>query len=57
MDWDQMRKDQARARRAAWVAKSFRDKLEDVKGWLGFAFIALVTYCFIFGPMVGPRTP
>jgi hypothetical protein len=57
MDWEKMQKDQAKARRDAWKARPLREKIEDMKGWLGSAFIAFVVFCFIFGPLVGPRTP
>ncbi|NNH68241.1 hypothetical protein [Rhizobium laguerreae] len=57
MDWEKMQKDQAQARRDAWKARPLREKIEDMKGWLGSAFIAFVVFCFIFGPLVGPRTP
>ncbi len=53
MGLDFIKEEQARLRRA----RPFREKIEELKGWLGSAFIALIVFCCIFGPLVGPRTP
>lgn len=57
MEENRFAKLEAKHRRAERRARPVREKVEEVKGRLGYAFIAFVTFCFIFGPLVGPRAP
>jgi hypothetical protein len=57
VDDNRFAKLEAEMRRTERKARPMREKVDEVRGWLGAAFIAFVTFCFIFGPLVGPRAP